>query len=119
MPGIANSRLKDYYDLWFIAQTFAFDLSELRNSVNRTFERRKTPIPENVPTGLSRQYREEWGARWKTFLKHEQMNTAPEDLHFVLEHLRRVLIPMTVKSGGDARWRPADKWVMHEFTNGM
>jgi hypothetical protein len=39
--------------------SFAFDLAELRNSVNRTFERRDTPITEDVPTGFSRLYGEE------------------------------------------------------------
>ena len=101
--GIANSRLKDYYDLWFISNTFTFELTELRNSVKRTFERRDTPIPKDVPVGLSAVYGEEWSARWKAFLKREQMNTAPEELHIVLEDLRRFLMPLIAKSGGDAR----------------
>jgi hypothetical protein len=83
----------------------AFDLAELRSSVKRTFWRRDTPIPENVPSGLSRQYGEGWGTRRKTFLKREQMNAAPEDLHVVLENLRRFLIPLAAKSGDDSRWQ--------------
>jgi len=90
--------------------SFAFDLAELRNSVSRTFERRETPIPEDVPTGLSRLYGEEWGARWKAFLKREQMNAAPEDLHVMLEDLRRFLIPLTAKSSEDSQRQPGGSW---------
>src|SRR5882672_3570698 len=33
MLGMANSRLKDFYDLWLIAQTFEFDQSTLAEAV--------------------------------------------------------------------------------------
>ena len=38
--GMANHRLKDFYDLWLIAQTFAFDRTVLETAVRRTFARR-------------------------------------------------------------------------------
>jgi hypothetical protein len=72
--GIANSRLKDFYDLWLISRNFAFDGMVLSAAVQRTFERRKTPTPTDVPTGLTRLYAEEWDARWKAFLTREHMN---------------------------------------------
>lgn len=40
--GIANSRLKDFYDLWLIAQTFEFRQFALVEAVRATFERRGT-----------------------------------------------------------------------------
>jgi predicted nucleotidyltransferase component of viral defense system len=42
MLGIANSRLKDFYDLWLTAQTFEFRQSALVEAVQRTFDRRGT-----------------------------------------------------------------------------
>jgi hypothetical protein len=39
--GIANSRLKDFYDLWLISRTFEFDGAVLSGAVQRTFERRE------------------------------------------------------------------------------
>src|SRR3546814_6244334 len=38
--GVANSRMKDFYDLWMIAQTFTFEGVVLTNAVQQTFERR-------------------------------------------------------------------------------
>ena len=41
--GIANSRMKDFYDLWMIAQTFTFEGDNLANAIQQTFERRRPP----------------------------------------------------------------------------
>lgn len=38
--GIANSRLKDFYDLWLISRTFKLDGASLSAAVQRTFDRR-------------------------------------------------------------------------------
>lgn len=43
--GIANSRLKDFYDLYLIAQTFPLETVHLAEAVRRTFERRGTVLP--------------------------------------------------------------------------
>jgi hypothetical protein len=39
--GMANTRLKDFYGLWLISQTFEFRHSVLVDAVRRTFERRE------------------------------------------------------------------------------
>lgn len=54
--GNRNSRIKDFFDLHMLATTFAFDRRELGESVRRTFERRKTPIPDVAPIGLTPEY---------------------------------------------------------------
>ncbi len=54
--GIANSRLKDFYDLWLIAQTFEFDRVSLAEAVRQTFARRETMLPtenRSVPAMLT------------------------------------------------------------------
>ena len=38
--GMANTRMKDYFDLWHLARTFAFDGIELVETIRATFERR-------------------------------------------------------------------------------
>ena len=39
--GIANSRMKDFFDVWFLAQTFAFDGATLSAAIRRN----RLPIP--------------------------------------------------------------------------
>ncbi len=54
--GDRNSRIKDFFDLHMLATTFAFDRRELGESVRRTFERRRTPVPDAAPIGLTPAY---------------------------------------------------------------
>ena len=51
--GRANSRMKDYYDVWMLMSTFALDLERLNRAIKATFARRNTAIPALVPDGLS------------------------------------------------------------------
>jgi len=108
--GIANSRLKDFYDLWLISRTFAFDGTTLYAAVQRTFDRRETPIPEDVPTGLTGSYAEEWGGRWAAFLRREHMQAVPTELSQLLEDLRQFLVPLTVAPEGSSHWPVGGPW---------
>ena len=108
--GIANSRLKDFYDLWLISRTFESNGAELSAAVQRTFERRETPMPADVPTGLTRLYAEHWDTRWKAFLSREHMNAVPDDLNQVLEDLRRFLVPLSTQLNVDAHWSAGGPW---------
>jgi hypothetical protein len=51
--GIANSRMKDFFDLWFLAGNFGFEGTLLQEAIAKTFERRQTPIPTDVPLALT------------------------------------------------------------------
>lgn len=113
--GIANSRLKDFYDLWLISRTFAFDRAALFSAVQRTFERRKTSMPVDTPTGLTDQYTEQWDARWKAFIKREHMKAAPEDLAVLIEDLRKFLVPLTTPTATASNWQPGGPWSTREL----
>ena len=47
--GIANSRMKDFYDLWKLSRDFPFDGPVLSDAVRRTFARRETGLPGDKP----------------------------------------------------------------------
>ena len=51
--GIANSRMKDFYDLWTLPKAVKIDHVELANTIRGTFSRRVTAIPASCPVGLS------------------------------------------------------------------
>ena len=40
-----NSRMKDYYDLWLISETFEFEGSALQKAIEITFKNRDTELP--------------------------------------------------------------------------
>jgi len=40
--GMANTRMKDFYDLWMLARSFEFDGDRLASAIGATFEQRRT-----------------------------------------------------------------------------
>jgi hypothetical protein len=54
--GPKNSRMKDFFDLDYLARAFEFDGKVLCQAIRGTFERRKTLIPQTIPLGLTREF---------------------------------------------------------------
>jgi hypothetical protein len=54
--GDRNSRIKDFFDLHYLASHFEFDRATLTEAVRRTFARRRTPVPAESPIGLTAAY---------------------------------------------------------------
>lgn len=54
--GDRNSRIKDFFDLYHLASHFDFDRGTLAEAIHRTFKRRRTPIPQEEPIGLTPAY---------------------------------------------------------------
>ena len=54
--GDRNSRIKDFFDLHYLAGRFEFDRGTLAEAVRRTFERRHTPVPQQQPIALTHEY---------------------------------------------------------------
>ena len=51
--GIGNSRMKDFYDVWALSESFIFDGAGLQEAVTRCFDRRGTPWSGEVPEALT------------------------------------------------------------------
>src|SRR5450755_1443482 len=49
--GLANSRMKDYYDIWMLSRMYEFDADRMVRALAATFGRRGTEIPVGVPEG--------------------------------------------------------------------
>ena len=69
--GRANSRMKDYYDVWMLLGSFDFEPRRMRRAIEATFARRKTEIPTSVPDGLSDSFCADAGKRrqWEAFAR--------------------------------------------------
>ena len=93
--GMANSRMKDYYDLWLIAGTFTFQGNVLTRAFSATFERRGTERPTEDPIGLTREFSEEQDnvKRWRAFIETNGLDDAPKDLRIVVDAIRDFVGP--------------------------
>jgi hypothetical protein len=80
--GIGNSRMKDFYDLWFLARTFDFSGRDLRRAIQATFKRRKTALPAEPPLALTSEYGTDAVKvkQWQAFLrKNERESRWPSE----------------------------------------
>jgi hypothetical protein len=70
MLGLANSRMKDFYDIWALARSYGFEDDRLARAIAATFARRKTAIPSEPPEALTRAFAEQPGKReqWAEFV---------------------------------------------------
>src|SRR5690606_32890538 len=80
--GMRNSRMKDFFDLWVIGRTFAFDGQTLSEAVTATFQRRHTPLPVETPLALTEAFAQDAGkqTQWRAFLNRTTLALAPEPL---------------------------------------
>ena len=109
--GIANSRLKDYYDLWQISRTFEFRCAVLRNAIRKTFECRGTKPPIGMPVGLTLAYAAVWGAQWEAFQRRERLAVAPQDLVLLIADLVTFFDPAIAKDARALQWNREGEWL--------
>lgn len=86
--GMANTRMKDYFDLWVLLTEGTLEAAELRRAIEATFDRRKLALPSTIPSGLSDAFVEDAAKqrRWAAFLRKN--NLAALDLAEVIALLR-------------------------------
>ena len=77
--GTGNSRMKDFYDVWALSETFAFDGAELRKAVAVCFKRRDTEWTQTVPVALTSAFysNADLQGRWQSYGQDGQLLTSP------------------------------------------
>lgn len=86
--GIANSRMKDYFDLWVLLRSTDLDQEILQLAVQATFEKRVTALPDQIPVGLSDQFAQDKSrlVLWEVFVKRNKLKA--ETLPATVKYLR-------------------------------
>lgn len=112
--GSVNSRMKDFYDLWVLAEQFEFDGRILQEAIVNTFQRRNTALPREAPAGLSDSFAAENQAQWQAFIKRTHLEAVPESLSVISQVLNRILVPpLRASANGElfkGIWKPGGPW---------
>jgi hypothetical protein len=92
--GRANSRMKDFHDIWVLKRTYEFKGDALARAIAATFARRKTEIPAERPDALSRAFAEDpvKQRQWEAFLQDVAVKP-PSSLVDVVDALADFLMP--------------------------
>ena len=116
LPGLLNSRLKDYFDIWLLATLFDFNGVILAEAIRATFANRATPI-ERLPVGLTPEFSDNESRRlqWAAFRKRGRFPKATEELGEVVRSVRNFVLPVleALKSAErfDRIWHSGGPWV--------
>jgi len=113
---IRNSRMKDFYDIWFMANTWTFDMASLRKAILASFERRGSTIPTEVPFALTDGFLDDpqKTQQWSAFVNRLDAGEKAPPLEEVGAALRAFLLPcISADSPTKPRivsWTPNQGW---------
>jgi hypothetical protein len=112
--GIANTRMKDFHDLRTLSLLFPFTGSELSEAIQRTFERRKTPLPlEALPTALTPDFYNDdtKQKQWNAFVTKNKLYIEPITLQEVTTSIREFVSPVLRREDSvSLQWERGGPW---------
>jgi len=114
--GDRNSRIRDFFDLQYLANAFQFDRETLVDAVRRTFARRQTPLPTEDPVGLTSTYWENAsrGPQVRAFARRAGLAVPQDPGGGILGILRPFLLPVLgdLQRGEPTKgkWLPGGPW---------
>jgi hypothetical protein len=112
----ANSRMKDFHDIWTLMHNLDFDGKKLAEAIRRTFERRKTELPQSVPTAFTPSFYDDKikQTQWQAFLRKGLGTTETPSLTDVTKALHDFLMPITeaLRRGEsfNLKWEQGGPW---------
>jgi len=93
--GAANTRLKDYYDLWFLSRRFEFDRVTLKKAIEATFAQRRTKLPQ-PPEPFTDAFANDpiKQVQWSAFLRRNGMADSSKKFAEIVATLRDFITPI-------------------------
>lgn len=117
--GELNSRMKDYFDVWFLSKQFEFEGKKLCAAITKTFLARKLP-PTDIETDtvFSENFYQDQNkmTQWKNFLSQNRLEFAPVLLEEVINTLKVFILPIIKSIQKNEKftgyWN-RQKWIKH------
>jgi hypothetical protein len=115
--GIANTRMKDFYDLEILSRMFAFDGKTLAEAIQNTFQKRGTELPiAGLPVAFTSEFYDDVNKKrqWTGFCAKNKSYVQNVEFKSVLENIRDFLaLPVrTVQEGNPftKTWKSGGPW---------
>jgi len=114
--GLANSRMKDFYDIWLLSRLFPFEGDVLRKAIKNTFDRRRTTFPSSIPFAFTSAFYQDnqKTLHWKAFVNKSKPDLPVEDLSAVIADIYTFLAPviesLQANTPFDDEWEPHKGW---------
>ncbi len=114
--GMANSRMKDFYDLWLMSRLFEFNGATLCDAIRNTFRRRSTTLPDGLPMAFTDEFRRDTQkqTQWRAFVRKSKPADVSGDFAAVINDVSAFLMPIieAVRGGKSfgKLWPPNGSW---------
>jgi predicted nucleotidyltransferase component of viral defense system len=109
--AMANSRMKDFYDVYSLSLKYNFQGSRLKKAIESTFQRRKTPLPDN-PLVFRSEFHEDKGRQkqWVAFLRKSRLSDVNQEFNQIMGRITAFLKPIVAsiknRTQMDKLWNP-------------
>ncbi|MCY4265819.1 MAG: nucleotidyl transferase AbiEii/AbiGii toxin family protein [Gammaproteobacteria bacterium] len=113
---LANSRMKDFYDLLAMSRLFTFEGKTLCAAIRTTFEKRATTLPRKPPPALTREFSEDPQKLqlWQSFVTREPLLIDDLNLNALVREIRDFIMPAAFGAIDDrwlaGNWNPEGGW---------
>jgi hypothetical protein len=112
---MANTRMKDFFDVWALSQNLEFDGTTLCKAIGATFNKRETPLPISAPPALTPSFSADRTkqAQWSAFVRKARLDSA-KTLVETIGELAGFILPAALASAEGKpfkmQWTPDGGW---------
>lgn len=94
--GIANSRMKDLYDIQSLSRGFSFDGAILSDAIKKTFAARGTKLPSKTPLVFTAEFFDDQDKKkqWAAFCRKNRSYVAEASLQSICAEIAAFLLPI-------------------------
>jgi hypothetical protein len=113
--GVLNSRMKDFYDIWFLSRRFDFKGEILAEAIEKTLKNRRTPIP-TTPTVFTPTFAKDADkqVQWGAFIRKAKLADAPVVFEDIVAAVKVFLEPLVDSLAGrrmfHGTWNAPGPW---------
>lgn len=113
---MANTRLKDFLDVWILSEARHFSGPTLARALDATFRRRGTPLPVSTPPALTAAFHSEANrlAQWNAYARKARVQGPTPTLQEAVTRIEAFLMPvaeaLVEHRAFDLDWPPPGPW---------
>jgi predicted nucleotidyltransferase component of viral defense system len=95
--AMANSRMKDFYDIYTLSINYDFHGNRLKKAIESTFKRRKTIVPIS-PLVFRTEFHNDKGRQrqWAAFLRKSRIANTDKSFNQIMERITKFLKPIVI-----------------------
>lgn len=113
--GNANSRMKDFYDVWICSNHLDFNADTLLEAIDATFRNRETPVPADEVEPLTSAFAKGHRVQWNAFVRKIGETELIDEFGKIVNDVKVFAMPaLHALSGGQRlkkQWKAGRGWV--------